>query len=47
MGNIKTQFSLAISKAQLSLALLKTQANNLTLFYRKPKVINTWQNTTL
>ena len=42
----KAQFSLAISKAQLTLALLKTQANYLALFYRKPKVINTWQNTT-
>ena len=45
-GNIKAQFSLAISKAQLTLALLKTQANYLVLFYRKPEVINTWQNTT-
>ena len=35
-GNIKTQFSLA---------LLKTQANYLALFYQKPKVVNTWQNT--
>ena len=46
IGNIKAQFSLAISKAQLTLALLKTQANYLVLFYQKPKVINTWQNTT-
>ena len=55
IGNIKAQFSLAIfkaqfslviSKTQLTLALLKTQANYLALFYRKPKVINTWQNTT-
>ena len=42
----KAQFSLAISKAQLTLTLLKTQANYLALFYRKPKVINAWQNTT-
>ena len=27
------------------LALLKTQTNYLALFYQKPKVINTWQNT--
>ena len=39
IGNIKAQFSLAISKAQLALALLKAQANYLTLFYQKPKVI--------
>ena len=45
IGNIKTQFSLAISKAQLALALLKAQANYLALFYQKPKVIDTWQNT--
>ena len=42
----KVQFLLAISKAQLTLVLLNTQANYLALFYRKPKVINTWQNTT-
>ena len=47
VGNIKTQFSLAISKAQLTLALLKGQANYLAVFYQKPKVINTWQNTKL
>ena len=41
----KTQFSLTISKVQLMLALLKVQANYLTLFFQKPKVINTWQNT--
>ena len=45
IGNIKTQFSLAISKAQLTLALLKAQANYLTLFHQKPQVINIWQNT--
>ena len=44
-GNIKTQFSLAISKAQLTLTLLKAQVNYLALFYQKPKVVNTWQNT--
>ena len=37
IGNIKTQFSLAISKVQFTLAV----------FYQKPKVINTWQNTIL
>ena len=41
IGNIKDQFSLAISKAQLTLVLLKAQANYLTLFYQKTKVINT------
>ena len=38
VGNIKAKFSLAISKAQLALALLKTRANYLALFYQKPKV---------
>ena len=47
IGNIKTQFSLAISKTQFMLALLEAQANYLALFYQKPKVINTWQNTIL
>ena len=45
IGNIKIQFSLAILKTLFTLALLKTQANYLALFYQKPKVINTWQNT--
>ena len=45
ISNIKTQFSSVTSKAQLTLSLLKAQANNLALFYQKPKVINTWQNT--
>ena len=45
IGNIKTQFLVVISKAQLTLALLKAHANYLALFYQKPKVINTWQNT--
>ena len=45
VGNIIAKFSLAISKAQLTLALLKTQANYLALFYQKSKVINTCQNT--
>ena len=43
----KTQFSLAISNAQFTLVPLKAQTNYLTLFYQKPKVINTWQNTIL
>ena len=41
----KVQFSLIISKTQFMLALLKAQASYLTLFSKKPKVINTWQNT--
>ena len=45
IGNIKTQFSLEISKTQLMLALLEAQANYLALFYQKRKVINTLQNT--
>ena len=44
INNIKAQFSLAISKAQFMLALLKAQAWYLTLFSKKLKVINTWQN---
>ena len=40
LGNIsKAQFSLTISKTQFTLALLKAQAS------KKPKIINTWQNT--
>ena len=45
IDNIKAQFSLKITKAQFTLALLKTQANYLSLFYQKPKVINSQQNT--
>ena len=44
IGNIKTQFSSAISETQLMLALLKAQAK-LNTIYQKPNVINTWQNT--
>ena len=40
IANINAQFSLVISKAQLTLALLKAQGNYLALFYQKPKVIN-------
>ena len=35
---IKTQFLLATSKAQLTLALLKAQANYLALFIESPKL---------
>ena len=45
IGNIKAQFSSAISKAQLTLTLLKTQANYMALFIKSPKFINIWQNT--
>ena len=38
ISNIKAQFSSAISKAQLTLALLKTQANYLALFIESPKL---------
>ena len=38
IGNIKTQSSLATSKAQLTLALLKAQANYLALFIESPKL---------
>ena len=44
ISNIKAQFSSAISKTQLTLALLKAQAK-LNTIYQKPNVINTWQNT--
>ena len=38
IGNIKAQFSSAISKAKLMLALLKAQANYLALFIESPKL---------
>ena len=38
IGNIETQFSLTISKAQLTLALLKAQANYLALFIKIPRL---------
>ena len=33
-------------KSPTYIGTIKTQVNYLALFYRKPKVINTWQNTT-
>ena len=44
-GNIKSPILNGNIKVQLTLALLKAQTNYLALFYQKPKVINTWQNT--
>ena len=38
INNIKAQFSSAISKAQLTLALLKTQANYFALFIESPRL---------
>ena len=38
IGNIKTQFSLPISKTQFMLALLKAQANYFALFIERPRL---------
>ena len=44
IGNIKAQFLLAIFKTKFLLAIFKTQ--EYLCLARKPKVMNTWQNTT-